>query len=575
MTGGTLADSAGTGAFQITGTVDLTGTVPVSQTVTGAGNITSTNIGLPGPGTVTVDGTLAVNSGTEGNGQISGSGSVTVASGGRFTTSGAQDTVFIQVPIIVQAGGTVSIGSASTAQNDDTADTNSGTFQVVNGGELSLSSNSALTNTASGTLGVTVNGTAGGISGPGVTITGSTLEVTTVGSPAVGTTFTPISGPVTGTFSHFDFGTGNYSVSYPSNSVVLTTEPSIPGGAITVKKVTKLVGHRVVKVSGSGWGVNSDTSVTVNECAGTHYSPQTCDAANQATATLGTGKKAGTFKNAAVTLATGIMDTNGDTCGVVGSTSCFIVVVGNTGDATDSVALGFTLPSVTAKDTTGVLGNDVDALKVAGMPGGDAVVAQECDASVTVPSTVSSHCDAATEIGGTAAASGKVVFTQAGLTLLVNGGYSDGSGGTCVVGGTCDIVVTDASNPAVDVSEAVTFATPTVTLKATANVPDNFVNKVSAGSFPVGDTVTARQCDSGVDPASTLGTRCDTATVITGTVASNGKVTFTPAGVTTKVGLDYVESGSGTCPAGGTCDIVVNDSTTSGISVEVPITLAA
>jgi hypothetical protein len=42
-----------------------------------------------------------------------------------------------------------------------------------------------------------------------------------------------------------------------------------------------------------------------------------------------------------------------------------------------------------------------------------------------------------------------------------------------------------------------------------------------------------------------------------------------------KVGKGYKESGTGSVTKGGTADIVVNDSTTSGIAVVIPITLAS
>ena len=77
------------------------------------------------------------------------------------------NTAYLRTPITNDAGGTVTIGAATTNQDNGTADSNSGTLQVLNGGHLSLSGGSTLTTTSTGTLGVTVNGTAGGISGSG------------------------------------------------------------------------------------------------------------------------------------------------------------------------------------------------------------------------------------------------------------------------------------------------------------------------------------------------------------------------------------------------------------------------
>ena len=96
---------------------------------------------------------------------------------------------------------------------------------------------------------------------------------------------------------------------------------------------------------------------------------------------------------------------------------------------------------------------------------------------------------------------------------------------------------------------------------------------MTATKFPVGDTVTAQECDTNVTSAN-LATHCDSATQITGTVGANGRVTFTPTGVTVLVGSAYTDSAGGTCPAGGSCDIVVDDST-SGAYVAVPVGLAS
>ena len=140
------------------------------------------------------------------------------------------------------------------------------------------------------------------------------------------------------------------------------------GGTVALSKSTALIGNYPEKVSGTGWAVHGDTTVTLNECASTTYSAATCDAANEVSVTLGTGRAAGTFKDAVIDLAVGVIDTNGDTCGVAGSTPCDVIVVGNTGDTTASGELSFTLQSFTVKKTTGVLGNYVDAVKAAGFP---------------------------------------------------------------------------------------------------------------------------------------------------------------------------------------------------------------
>jgi hypothetical protein len=360
--------------------------------------------------------------------------------------------------------------------------------------------------------------------------------------------------------------------------LVQATSLQIPGGGtITLSKSTALIGNYPEKVSGTTWTAPGDTTVSINECTTTSYSAATCDAANRASAALGTGTHAGTFKNAVIHLAVGTIDTHGDTCGLAGSPACYLVVVGNTGDSTASAALGFTLPSLTVHKTTGTLGNYVDAVTTSGIPIGDHVTAEECDGSVVVPATVSTNCDGATLITGTSAANGKVVFTSAGVPLAVNGAYTDHSGGTCLVGTTCKVGIVDTSNADISASVGVTFANPAIAVHKSTAVLGNSVNSVKVTGFPIGDTVTAQECDSSVaiPPAAA---NCDAGTRITGTVAATGKVlwpTTPPLGVTMAVGADYSDSANGTCVAGGSCEIVVDDTSNPTIGLEQTITFAA
>ena len=353
-----------------------------------------------------------------------------------------------------------------------------------------------------------------------------------------------------------------------------TPSTTTSGGTVAPYKTTALIGNYPEKVSGTGWAVNGDTTVTLNQCASTAYSSATCDAANQVTATLGTGTLAGTFKNAVIHLAVGAIDGSGDTCGVTGSPTCFIVAVGNTGDSTTSVALGFTVPNITLTKTTAVLGNYIEKVTAKGFPIGDTVVAQECDASVSVPSTISTHCDAATQISGTVGTGGGAVFSPTGVTLRVDNAYSDTSGGTCVTGGTCEVVVTDSNNAAIGFEVPVAFATPTVTVHKTTAVLGNYLDAVKTAGFPIGDTVVARECDASVSVPSTISTHCDAATQISGTVAATGVVAFSPTGVTLRVGNAYADTSGGTCVTAGTCDIVVTDSNNAAIGFEVAVTFA-
>ncbi len=221
--GVTLADSAGAGAFNVIGSSSLTGTIPAGQTVNINGSGTNVDLGIAAA--VTVDGTLDLSPAPAGYAMVSGGGTITVASGGNLATVGpSTNDAYVRTPITNQSGGTVTIGAPTTQQDSDTVTSNSGTLQVLNGGQLALSGGSTLVNTSTATVGVTVNGTDGGISGSGVTNAG-TLAVSTVGTPTTGTMFTPISGPsASGTFSAFDFETDSYTVTYPSGTVVLTAQ---------------------------------------------------------------------------------------------------------------------------------------------------------------------------------------------------------------------------------------------------------------------------------------------------------------------------------------------------------------
>jgi streptogramin lyase len=349
-----------------------------------------------------------------------------------------------------------------------------------------------------------------------------------------------------------------------------------PGGSVTLSKTTALIGNYPEKVSGTGWQAHGDTTVTINQCATALYSAASCDAANQITVPVGTsGLHLGTFSGAVIKLAVGGIDTNGDTCGLSGSTTCYIVVVGNNGDATTSAPLGFTLPSFSVHKTTGVLGNSLDAVKATGIPIGDTVVARECDSSVSVPATVSSHCDAATQISGTAGTSGGVVFTPSGVTLKVNGAYTDTVNGSCQVGGTCDIGFTDSNNADIGTGVAVAFATPTVKVTKTFGVLGNYVEKVTALGFPIGDTIDAVECDSSATTAN-LGQRCDNATQISGIASAGvypeaaGEVTGTAwssLGVTMLVDGAYSDGvNNGQCLAGGSCYVAAIDATNPSVN---------
>ena len=410
----------------------------------------------------------------------------------------------------------------------------------------------------------------------GVSMTAGDIYTVAGGSSGLGTLSHPTS-LTAATVGNLLFTDGSAS---SANLDQFSGGPTVaPGGTVALYKSTALLGNYGEKVSGTGWV--HDTTVTLNECATTTYSAATCDGSNKVSGvTLGTGRAAGIFKNAVINLAVGTIDTNGDTCGVAGSTPCYIVVVGNTGDQTGSAALGFAAQSFTLKKTTGALGNSVDAVTAVGFPIGDTIVARECDASVSVPSTVSTHCDSSTQSSGTTGASGKVVFTAGssgtGVTLLVGSAYSDSAGGTCELGGSCDVGVTDSSNPAIGLSATVGFAAPpTMSLKTTTGIHGNYLDAVKAAGFPIGDPIVAEECDPGLVIPATVSSNCDAATQITATASGKGAAVFSPsANLKVLVGGAYSDSASGQCSFGGTCEILVFDTANTGIGTDAAVTFA-
>jgi hypothetical protein len=224
ITGGTIADSAGGGSFDVTGSADLSGTIPAGQSVKVDGS--STNVGVTLTSNVTDDGTLNLNSTSSGYSLIEGD-ALTVGSGGALTTSGSGSNSYLRVTTSIDTGGSATIGNPDTVQDTGTATVNSGTLKVADGGKLTLSGGSTLNNKAGATFGVAVDATTGAwgvaASGNSVSLAG-TLEVTTVGSPTLGNTYDPITGSISGTFSSLAFGPKYYVVTYPTNEVQVQIE---------------------------------------------------------------------------------------------------------------------------------------------------------------------------------------------------------------------------------------------------------------------------------------------------------------------------------------------------------------
>jgi hypothetical protein len=389
-------------------------------------------------------------------------------------------------------------------------------------------------------------------------------------APTTTTTSQPRHSTTTSTSTTTTTTTAGNGTSPGSSESSTAPVGSLAGGSITLSKSSALIGGSAVKVSGTGWTANEDSSVTIDECATTSYATASCDAANQVGATLGTRARVGKFTNSAITVATGVIDADNDTCGLTTASACYIVVRGDAGDFTASAPLGFAIPSLNALKSTAVLGNSTDRLISTGLPRGDSVVAEECDADVGDPNAVATHCDPATAVSGTVTPSGRAVFTPNAITLKEGAAYSDGAGGTCFAGVTCEIVLRDTDHPSIALSTPITFAPLLASAKITTSVPANAMDRLAVSSFPIGDTVTAEECDAAVDPASTVATNCDPATGTSATVSRGGRAMV---GLAVVSASSYVESGSGSVPAGGTAVLLISDSSL-GESVEVPITLA-
>ena len=462
------------------------------------------------------------------------------------------------------------------AGNGGTTATTDGT----DGPDANVAGTSQMALDVAGNVVLAVSGTAAGTSPAlqvlaestatyyGVAMTAGDIYTIAGGSSGVGTLSDPT--------SLLGIGSGNLlftdGAASSANLDEFSGGPTVaPGGTVTLGKSTALIGNYPDKVSGSAWAAHFDTTVTLNQCASTIYSAATCDAANKVSVTLDTGKNAGIFKNALIDLAVGAIDSNGDTCGVAGSTTCYVVVVGNTGDSTASGALTFSLPSIALSKTTNALGNYADGLKATNFPIGDTIVAQDCDASASVPSTVSTHCDASSDVSGKAGDNGAVDLKP---TLLVGTAYSDSASGTCETGGSCEIGVTDSNNSAIGASASVGFASPTISLKETTNVIGNYVDAVKAAGFPIGDTIVAQECDPGLVIPSGEASSCDSSTQISGPAGPSGKVAFTSTGVTLRVGGGYSDSSSGVCPVGGSCEFLVSDSSNSSVGLDEAVTFA-
>jgi hypothetical protein len=318
----------------------------------------------------------------------------------------------------------------------------------------------------------------------------------------------------------------NFGGSTASNPAGL----AVTGGTITVSKSAGLIGNLTINISGASWQTNGDATVNIYQCATSVYSVNGCDSANATSAAVKTAPvlSVGKFGPQPIVLHAGVIDAAGDTCGIAGSGACYIVVRGSNNDSA-SAALTFNVANASPAKTSAVVGNYVDDPHVVYFPVGDTVTTQECDAAVTA-ATAGAHCDAATVVSAVASSTGAVAYASVGPKMLVGNDYSDGAGGACSVGGTCDIVTIDTTNPAISMIIPIGMVLPKLTLTPTtvANGQGKTLS-VAATGFPIGEPVSAFECDTVFAPASfwDIALLCDNATAITGGIPNgSGVVTF-------------------------------------------------
>ena len=221
---------------------------------------------------------------------------------------------------------------------------------------------------------------------------------------------------------------------------------------------------------------------------------------------------------------------------------------------------------------TGLYGHLAD--KVSGSHwnahGDTSVTLYQCATTYYTTSSCDQYNHVTTALG-TGTEAGK--FTKVRVKLDVEQvGYHDDSCG--LLGSPACYIVAVGNTGDSTASAPLGFALPSATVLLAASVPNAYKDPVKAKHFPIGDQVVAQECDSSVNSATNVATNCDHATEIHGTVTPMGIAKFSPTGVTIKVGSGYVESGSGSCPAGGTCSVVVSDENHPGAYAVVPISLA-
>jgi hypothetical protein len=249
-----------------------------------------------------------------------------------------------------------------------------------------------------------------------------------------------------------------------------------------------------------------------------------------------------------------------------------------------SGSIAMATPTVKVSKVTGVLGNYVEKVTAKGFPIGDTIDAVECDSSATA-ANVGQNCDNATQTSGSASTAGAVTGTAwspAGVTMLVDGAYSDSADGSCLTGSSCSVAVIDSTNATVNLlSGSIGMATPTVTITpATVANGNGKTITVKGTGFPINDTVNAVECDTAFSGSLD---NCDTAMAqISGTAGATGTVVWSSTTkitvLTTVTSPPYGDNSSppATCAPGDSvaggdpCFVYTDDTSNQAISETSP-----
>jgi hypothetical protein len=254
-----LIDSAGSGSYTLLGQSGLSGTIPTGQTVTVRGDSTDGVANADLASDVTNDGTFILDSTSAADtAGFTNDSNFNLTNNGTFDANGATGgSDLINAPF--SNTGSVTINALTVGEAYQTI-ANNGTFTITpnnefettggseaatdfnNDGSLDNEGSFILDNTtinlnSSGTYEATfgapkdtpstLSGVPGNSGDIGTVNLGGTLEITTVGTPAVGTQYAVVGGSTAvtdtmGTFATTIFGTQHYTLSYTSNGVTAT-----------------------------------------------------------------------------------------------------------------------------------------------------------------------------------------------------------------------------------------------------------------------------------------------------------------------------------------------------------------